>query len=130
MRLTRRFKSCDFKQNDYNEYIRLNVIIFRCGKLKDGCFLGLIVLLLASLDLSGRTPPDASDPVGFFSSIADKMLRTTFSFGVTNIPVCSNGVFVYSPAVQRILQLSANVYDASNTNFFPARLPPCFLGDQ
>jgi hypothetical protein len=126
MRLTRRFKSCDFKQNDYNEYIRLNVIIFRCGKLKDGCFLGLIVLLLASLNLSGRTPPDVNDPVGFFSSVADKMLRSTFSFGVTNIPVCSNGVFVYSPAVQRILQLSANVYDASNTNFFPTVFRPVF----
>ena len=129
MRLTRRFKSCDFKQNDYNEYIRLNVIIFRCGKLKDGCFLGLIVLLLASLNLSGRTPPDVNDPVGFFSSVADKMLRSTFSFGVTNIPVCSNGVFVYSPAVQRILQLSANVYDASNTNFFPTVFRPVFTND-
>jgi hypothetical protein len=126
MRLTRWFKSCDFKQNDYNEYIRLNVTIFRCGRLKDGCFLGLVILLLAGLNLFGRTPPDACDPVGFFSSVADKMLRSTFSFGVTNIPVCSNGVFVYSPAVQRILQLSANVYDASNTNFFPAVFRPVF----
>ena len=45
---------------------------------------------------------------------------------MTNIPVCSNGVFVYSPAVQRILQLSANVYDASNTNFFPTVFRPVF----
>ena len=126
MRLTRWFKSCDFKQNDYSEYIRLNVKLFRRGRLKAGCFLGLVVLLLAGLNLSGRTPPDASDPVGFFSNVADKMLRSTFSFGVTNIPVCSNGVFVYSPAVQRILQLSANVYDASNTNFFPTVFRPVF----
>jgi hypothetical protein len=126
MRLTRRFKSCDFKQNDYNKYIRLNAKIFRRGRLKNGCFLGLVVLWLAGLNLAGRTPPDASDPVGFFSSVADKTLRSTFSFGVTNIPVCSNGVFVYSPAVQRILQLSANVYDASNTNFFPTVFRPVF----
>ncbi len=129
MRLTRRFNSCDFKQNDYNEYIRLNVKLFRCGKLKEGCFLGLVILSLAGLNVSGRTPPDASDPVGFFSSVADKLLRSTFSFGVTNIPVCSNGFFVYSPAVQRILQLSANVYDASNTNFFPTVFRPCFSRD-
>jgi hypothetical protein len=129
MRLARWFKPCDFNQNDYSQYIRLNVKTFRRGRLKNGCFLGLVVLLLAGLNLSGRTPPDASDPVVFFSSVADKLLRSTFSFGVTNIPVCSNGVFVYSPAVQRILQLSANVCDASNTNFFPTVFRPIFTND-
>jgi hypothetical protein len=107
----------------------LNEKIIRCGRLKNVCFLGLVVLSLAGLNLSGRTPPDASDPVGFFSSIADKMLRSTFSFGVTNIPVYVNGQFVYSPAVNRLLQLAANIYDASNTNFFPSVFRPCFSRD-
>jgi len=57
------------------------------------------------------------------------MLRSTFSFGVTNIPVCSNGVYVYTPSVQRLLQLSANIYDASNTNFFPSVFRPLFGND-
>jgi hypothetical protein len=35
------------------------------------------------------------------------------SFGITNIPVYVNGAFVYSPAVNRILQLAANIFDAS-----------------
>lgn len=56
---------------------------------------------------------DASNPTGFFTTLADKMLRSTFSFGVTNIPVYTNGVFVYTPSVQRLLQLSANIYDAT-----------------
>jgi hypothetical protein len=107
----------------------LNEKIIRCGRLKNVCFLGLVVLSLAGLNLSGRTPPDASDPVGFFSSIADKMLCSTFSFGVTNIPVYVNGQFVYSPAVNRLLQLAANIYDASNTNFFPSVFRPCFSRD-
>ena len=107
----------------------MNEKIIRCGRLKNVCFLGLVVLSLAGLNLSGRTPPDASDPVGFFSSIADKMLRSTFSFGVTNIPVYVNGQFVYSPAVNRLLQLAANIYDASNTNFFPSVFRPCFNWD-
>ena len=34
-------------------------------------------------------------------------------FGITNIPVLVNGSFVYSPAVNRLLQLAANIYDAS-----------------
>ncbi|MEI8288143.1 MAG: hypothetical protein WCH99_01615 [Verrucomicrobiota bacterium] len=56
---------------------------------------------------------DNRDPVGFFTTVADKMLRSTFGFGVTNIPVYTNGVFVYTPSVQRLLQLSANIYDAT-----------------
>ncbi len=35
------------------------------------------------------------------------------SFGITNIPVLANGQFVYTPAVQRVLQLTANIYDAT-----------------
>ncbi len=76
-----------------------------------------------------RTVPDPSDPAGFFTSVADKLLRSTFSFGVTNVPVQSNGVFVYSPAVQRLLQLSANIYDATATNFYPAVFRPLFNRD-
>jgi hypothetical protein len=34
-------------------------------------------------------------------------------FGITNIPVLENGRFCYTPAVQRVLQLAANIYDAT-----------------
>jgi hypothetical protein len=34
-------------------------------------------------------------------------------FGITNIPVYINGQFVYSSAINRLLQLAANIYDAS-----------------
>jgi hypothetical protein len=34
------------------------------------------------------------------------------AFGVTNIPVYVNGTFVYTPAINRILQLAANIYDS------------------
>ncbi len=72
---------------------------------------------------------DANDPLGFFTTVADKMLRSTFSFGVTNIPVYSNGVSVYTPSVQRLLQLSANIYEASTTNFYPTVFRPVFQND-
>ncbi len=76
-------------------------------------------------------------PLGFFTNAADRMLReytanwinqnyagftntfgvsTTSAFGVTNIPVYVNGRFVYTPAVHRILQLAANIYDATVSN--------------
>lgn len=79
--------------------------------------------------VSARTVLNASNPVSFFTTVADKMLRNTFNFGVTNIPVYTNGTLVYSPAVQRILQLSANVYDATTTNFYPSVFRPIFEYD-
>ena len=40
------------------------------------------------------------------------------SFGITNIPVLVNGQFAYTPAVQRVLQLAANIYDATTNKTF------------
>jgi hypothetical protein len=48
------------------------------------------------------------------------------SFGVTNIPVYVNGQFVYASSVQRVLQLAANIYDASTNSFFPSVFRPIF----
>ncbi|MGA2870278.1 MAG: hypothetical protein ABSF34_14110, partial [Verrucomicrobiota bacterium] len=48
---------------------------------------------------------------------------------VTNIPVYVNGQFVYSPAVNRVLQLAANVYDASTNTFYPDVFRPIFEHD-
>jgi hypothetical protein len=39
------------------------------------------------------------------------------AFGLTNIPVYVNGQYVYSSAVQRVLQLAANIYDATTNAF-------------
>jgi len=47
-------------------------------------------------------------------------------FGITNIPVLVNGRFVYTPSVQRLLQLAANIYDATTTNFYPSVFRPTF----
>jgi hypothetical protein len=73
-------------------------------------------------------------PLDFFNAAADRMLRyytanwasanfgaftntfgasVTGAFGVASIPVYINGQMVYSPAVNRILQLAANMYDAT-----------------
>jgi hypothetical protein len=38
------------------------------------------------------------------------------SFGITNIPVLMNSNFVYTAAVNRLLQLAANIYDATTNN--------------
>ena len=51
---------------------------------------------------------------------------TTAAFGVTNIPVYVGGRFVYSPAVNRLLQLAANFYDASTNSPWPSVFRPVF----
>jgi hypothetical protein len=48
---------------------------------------------------------------------------------MTNIPVYINGQFVYTPAVNRLLQLTANLYDSSTTNFYPTVFRPLFGRD-
>ena len=50
------------------------------------------------------------------------------AFGVTNIPVYVNGQYVYSSAMQRVLQLAANIYDATTnrTALFGQDFPSVF----
>jgi hypothetical protein len=89
-------------------------------------------------------------PLAFFTNAADRMLTLyttewlkentnafynftntfgstiTNAFGVTRIPVYVNGRFVYTPAVNRILQLAANLYDATTNDVFPSVFRPIF----
>ena len=51
------------------------------------------------------------------------------AFGISSIPVQVNGSFVYSPAVNRLLQLAANIYDASTNSFYPSVFRPVFEHD-
>ena len=48
------------------------------------------------------------------------------AFGVANIPVLVSNRFVYTPAVNRLLQLAANVFDATTTNYYPDIFRPLF----
>jgi hypothetical protein len=52
--------------------------------------------------------------------------NVTNAFGVTDIPVLVSNQFVYTPAVNRLLQLSANIYDATTTNYYPDIFRPLF----
>jgi hypothetical protein len=55
--------------------------------------------------------------------------NVTAPFGVTGIPVWVSNRFVYTPAVQRLLQLAANTYDASTNSYFPSVFRPVFEHD-
>ena len=44
------------------------------------------------------------------------MVNEVPGFGVGNIPVLISNKFIYSPSINRLLQLAANIYDASGNN--------------
>jgi hypothetical protein len=53
----------------------------------------------------------------FTNIIASQWTTNYLPFGITNIPVLVSNRFVYSSAVNRLLQLAANMYDATINNF-------------
>jgi len=63
----------------------------------------------------------ASNNAGYY-----RTFHLTNSFGLTGIPVWVSNQFVYTPAVQRILQLAANISDATGTNAYPSVFRPIF----
>ena len=112
--------------------------------------LGLAVWLWLVSPAAAAPAFDTTTPASFFTNVANQVLRsqtagwaaqnfagytntygvtTTGPFGITNIPVWVNGSFVYSPAIQRLLQVTANIYDATSTNPYPSVFRPGFYRD-
>ncbi len=60
-----------------------------------------------------------TNAVGVFTNLANLFLaKSGCNFTVTNIPVFDGTNFVYSPAVNRLLQVAANIYDATTNRTF------------
>jgi hypothetical protein len=111
--------------------------------------LGWLILVIAVWWPGVLLAQTASPALNFFTNTADRLIRYTAAqwyahdpvdysntfggltsgFSLTNIPVRINGQFVYTPAVNRLLQLSANLYEATTNNFYPAVYRPSFYVD-
>ena len=121
-------------------------------RLCERCRLALWILPLLWQAVSTAAAPafDTSTPASFFTNAVNQVLLaetadwraqnfaeftntfgtvTTNGFGLANIPVYVNGSFVYSPSVQRLLQVTANIFDASTTNPYPSVFRPTFYRD-
>jgi hypothetical protein len=72
------------------------------------------------------TNPISSDQFGNVYGMTNYIVGTNQvpAFGFANIPVMVNGQFVYSPAVNRLLQLAANIYDATTNRYYDASFTP------
>ena len=74
-----------------------------------------------------RTLPD-QNAIEFFTSTADRLLRSHYPFGISNIPVYPTNY--YTPSVHQLLQLSANLYDATTSTPYPSVFRPLYFTNE
>jgi len=70
---------------------------------------------------------DTSTPASFFTNVASRLLSAQLGVNLNRIEVYPTNQ--YTPAVHRLLQVTANILDAQNTNFFPSVFRPTFAAD-
>ncbi|HEU5070118.1 MAG TPA: hypothetical protein VFV96_06880 [Verrucomicrobiae bacterium] len=78
----------------------------------------------------------STSAVDVFTNLSTRLLAADgHPFGAGNIPVYTNGTFAFSPDVHRVLQVAANIYDASTNRtdrggpdapFLPSVFRPTF----
>src|SRR5690349_13515723 len=67
--------------------------------------------------LAGYTPAPGGEaislesPIGFFTNVAGRLLRSELNLDLNRIPIYPTNC--YTPAVHRLLQVTANIYDSA-----------------
>jgi hypothetical protein len=64
---------------------------------------------------------DAGNPVGFFTNVASRLLASQLNLDLTRIQIYPTNQ--YTPAVHRLLQVAANIYDASTNRYYDNSTP-------
>lgn len=86
------------------------------------------LMLLAVVETSRATSPiSTACPLGFFINVAARLLSTEMNADLNHIQVYPTNQ--YTPAVHRLLQVTANIYDATTTNSYPTIFRPLFTVD-
>ena len=97
----------------------------RCDCLR---LLFCIYIPMATLTLAYAAPmPNIENPVGFFTNVASRLLSSELNLDLTHIQIYPTNQ--YTPSVHRLLQVTANIYDATTTNFYPSVFRPLFTRD-
>ena len=86
--------------------------------------LGLLILAVGFLNAPATPGFDTSSPINFFANVASRLLVSELNVDLTRIQIYPTNQ--YTPSVHRLLQVTANLYDAQNTNFFPSVFRPIF----
>ena len=70
---------------------------------------------------------DTSTPLSFFTNVASRLLSAQLNVNLSHLEVYPTNQ--YTPAVHRLLQVTANILDAQNTSFYPTVFRPLFAAD-
>ena len=73
----------------------------------------LAVLFAASLGAAPQLNP--ADPIGFFTNLASRLLKMEMNLDLNHLQIYPTNQ--YTPAVHRLLQVSANIYEATTNRF-------------
>jgi hypothetical protein len=72
---------------------------------------------MTTLTLANATPVfDTESPIGFFTNVASRLLSSELNLELTRIEIYPTNQ--YTPAVHRLLQVAANIYDASTNRYY------------
>lgn len=76
---------------------------------------------MVTLTLANAAPIlDTGNPVGFFTNVASRLLASQLNLDLTRIQIYPTNQ--YTPAVHRLLQIAANIYDASTNRYYDSVL--------
>ena len=98
---------------------------FRFHRLKR-LFCGWVVVTAIGTALANPITTDS--PIDFFTNVASRLLSADLNVDLQRIQIYPTNQF--TPAVHRLLQVTANIYDATTTNLYPSVFRPLFSRDQ
>src|SRR5882762_9205189 len=82
---------------------------------------------------AGRLAVDSETPIAFFTNIASHLLRSQLNLELHRLELYPTNQ--YGPAVQRLLQVAANLYDSTTNRaltaypYLPSVFRPLFTND-
>lgn len=87
-------------------------------------FFFYVMLLAMAGTARASLPVTTADPNCFFTTVASRLLASELNLKLSCLPVYPANQ--YTPAVNRLLQVTANIYDATTTNYYPSVFRPLF----
>jgi hypothetical protein len=94
----------------------------KCSRLR--VLLCGFVLALMTKTAFAVPPISTADPNCFFNTVASRLLSEELGMNLSAIPIYPTNQ--YTPAVHRLLQVTANIYDCTTTNYYPSVFRPIF----
>ncbi len=83
--------------------------------------------MLCAVGVRAGQTLNMANPTEFFTNLASRLLKTEMGLDLARIQIYPTNY--YTPAVHRLLQVTANLLDSSTNNPYPTIFRPCFISD-